>query len=195
MANIDSWQECNFQRPALSAQRQHRSAGSIGAGFLYKFIQNLNIVMKRSILLTLCIVLLITVSLAFTKKNDPGYKNLKILPKDITKEQMDSVMHHFTNSLNVRCGFCHVHNDSTRVTDYASDENKHKLAAREMMEMTNKINDTYFNMTGEQRNINTVLMVTCFTCHHGKNEPDTKAPPRQRPEQQLKAPWDSTIHQ
>jgi hypothetical protein len=180
---------------ALSAHGHQSFGWNDGAGFLYKFIQNLNVDMKKSLLVTLCIALLITVSLAFTKKDDPGYKNLKILPKDITKEQMDSVMHHFTNSLNVRCSFCHVRNDSTHVSDYASDDNKHKLVAREMMQMTNKINDTYFDLTGAPRDINTVMMVTCFTCHHGKTEPDTKAPPRQRQEQQPRAPWDSTIHQ
>jgi hypothetical protein len=133
--------------------------------------------MKKSLLVTLGFVVMIAVSLAFTK-DDPIFKNLKILPKDITKEQLDSVMHHYTNSLNVKCNFCHVRNDSTDVWDYASDKKKHKLVAREMMEMTDKINDKYFDLTGAKRDMNTQLMVTCFTCHHGATEPATK-PPRQ----------------
>jgi hypothetical protein len=123
---------------------------------------------------------MVAVSLAFTHP-DPGYKNLKILPKNITKEQMDSVMHHFSNSLGVRCNFCHVRIDSTHTWDFATDNNKHKLIAREMMEMTNKINDKYFDMTGGKRDINTQLMVTCYTCHHGKTEPETVAPRQERP--------------
>jgi hypothetical protein len=31
-------------------------------------------------------------------KDEPTYKNLKVLPKNINKKQMDSVMHHFTSS-------------------------------------------------------------------------------------------------
>jgi hypothetical protein len=144
--------------------------------------------MKKSFLVTLFFALAVTISLAFTRE-DPGYKNLKILPKNITKDQMDSVMHHFTNSLNVHCTFCHVRNDSTKVWDFASDDVKHKLVAREMMQMTDKINDNYFDLTGAKRDLNTQLMVTCYTCHHGNTEPETKALPRQRPTQ------DSTKHQ
>src|ERR1051325_4486901 len=134
--------------------------------------------MKRPFLIILGFSLMISVSLAFTK-DDPGYKNLQILPKDITKEQMDSVMHHYASSLSVRCNFCHVRNDSTKTWDFASDANPHKNKAREMMKMTDKINDDYFDVTGGKRTITTQLMVTCYTCHHGSTDPAVKAPPRQ----------------
>ena len=143
--------------------------------------------MKKTYSLTLSFVLMITLSLAFTRR-DPGYKNLKVLPQDITEKQMDSVMHHYTSALGVKCGFCHVRNEDTREWDFASDDKKHKLAARAMMVMMDSINDQYFNLTGAQRDINTQLMVTCFTCHHGKTEPETKPTP---PKPEL-APWDST---
>src|SRR3954469_23772051 len=103
--------------------------------------------MKKSFLVTLGLVGMIAVSLAFTKQ-DPQYKNLKILPKNITKEQMDSVMHHFSLSLGVKCNFCHMRNEETKTWDFASDENKHKLVARDMMKMTNKLNDKYFPFAG-----------------------------------------------
>ena len=144
--------------------------------------------MKKAFFVTLAFVVMITISLAFTRK-DPGYKNLKILPQDITERQMDSVMHHFENSLGVKCGFCHVRNNDTREWDYASDDKKHKLVAREMMTMMDSINDRYFDLTGAKRDLNTQLMVTCFTCHHGKTEPETKPTP---PKPEVKAPWDST---
>ncbi|HEX2609201.1 MAG TPA: c-type cytochrome [Flavisolibacter sp.] len=150
--------------------------------------------MKRSFLVTLCFTLLIASSLAFTK-DDPLYKNLKVLPKNITKPQMDSVMHHFTGSLNVKCSFCHVRNDSTKTTDFASDENKHKLIARDMMRMTNKINDQYFNLTGAKRDLNTPLMVTCYTCHHGSTEPETKAPQPERNRNEQRPMTDSVKKQ
>ena len=143
--------------------------------------------MKRPFFLFICFGLMVSVSLAFTK-DDPGYKNLQILPKDITKQQMDSVMHHFTASLSVRCNFCHVRNDSTKIWDFASDGNAHKNKAREMMKMTDKLNDDYFDVTGGKRTITTQLMVTCYTCHHGSTDPAVKVPPRQEP---LQSPFRS----
>ncbi len=140
--------------------------------------------MKRTYSVLIAIVFMIAASYAFTTiKEDPKYKNLKILPKDISKEQMDSVMHHFSASLNVRCNFCHMRNEEKKEWDFASDENKHKLVAREMMKMTNKINDKYFAEAGSTKNLSTALLVTCYTCHHGSTEPATKAPRMERPQQ------------
>lgn len=131
--------------------------------------------MKKTFLVIIGFGLIVSVSLAFTK-NDPVYKNLQVLPKDITKQQMDSVMHHFTASLNVRCNFCHVRNDSAKTNDFVSDANPHKNKSREMMKMTDKINEEYFDVTGKQRDLTTPLMITCYTCHRGSKEPAVKAP-------------------
>ena len=152
--------------------------------------------MKKTFLVSLAFVGLVALSCAVTKQNAGStgkseYKNLKVLPQDITHEQMDSVMHHFTASLNVRCNFCHMRNDQTNQWDWASDENKHKLAARSMMTMTNELNKKYFNLTGASAiTITTPLMVTCFTCHHGSTEPSTKPPKQERPQQ--RPPQDTT---
>ena len=147
--------------------------------------------MKKTFLVTIGLICLIILSYAFTTiKEEPKYKNLKILPKDITHDQMDSVMHHFTASLNVKCNFCHVRNEEKKEMDWAADGNKHKLTAREMMRMTNKINDKYFNEAGPSKKLSTALMVTCYTCHHGEKDPATKAPKTERPQQ--KPPVDST---
>lgn len=131
--------------------------------------------MKRSFLVMIGFIVVVSVSLAFTK-DDPPYKNLKVLPKDITKRQMDSVMDHFTASLGVKCNFCHVRNRETKEWDHASDSNKHKLVARDMLEMTYAINDKYFDYTGSKRDLNTQLMITCYTCHNGNKEPLTIPP-------------------
>ena len=132
--------------------------------------------MRRSVLVIILLTFIVTVSVAFTKR-DGLYKNLKILPKDITKKQMDSVMDHFSVSLNVGCDFCHVENSEKTDMDFASDENKHKLIARDMLEMTYAINDKYFDYTGAKRDINTQLMITCFTCHNGAKMPATHPVP------------------
>lgn len=132
--------------------------------------------MKRSLLVILGIVFVVAVSSAFTKVKDPGYKNLKILPKNITEKQMDSVMDHFSVSLNVGCEFCHVKitKDNTEEWDMASDANKHKLVARDMMKMTNKLNDKYFPYGGKAKDMAADLTVTCYTCHHGSKHPEVK---------------------
>jgi hypothetical protein len=127
--------------------------------------------MKRSLCVVFTLIAIGFTSLAFTK-DDPVWKNLKVLPKHITEKQMDSVMHHFSVSLNVGCDFCHVENKATGEWDMASDDKKHKLRARDMMRMTDKINDKYFDVTGGKRDINTRLMVTCYTCHHGNTDPE-----------------------
>jgi cytochrome c553 len=145
--------------------------------------------MKKTFGVTVAIICLIAVSYAFTSIKDPGYKNLKILPKNITEQQMDSVMNHFSVSLNVECGFCHVHNAEKDEWDMASDKKKHKLVAREMMTMTNKINDTYFPYGGKAENLSTALTVTCYTCHNGQKEPAVKAT---LPQKQLLPPFMDT---
>lgn len=131
--------------------------------------------MKKTSLVVLILAFVVAVSSAFTK-TDPGYKNLQILPKDITERQMDSVMHHFSASLNVGCEFCHIKKQIPvfEQWDWASDANKHKLVARNMMKMTNKLNDEYFPYSGKAENMSTILTVTCFTCHNGQKEPDTR---------------------
>jgi hypothetical protein len=131
--------------------------------------------MTKTSLVVLVLVCVVAVSSAFTNATDPGFKNLQILPKDITEKQLDSVMHHFTASLNVKCNFCHVKQEGNpEEWDWASDKNKHKLVARDMMRMTNKLNDEYFPYSGKAENMSTILTVTCFTCHNGSKEPETR---------------------
>jgi hypothetical protein len=143
--------------------------------------------MKKSFLVTLTLVCLVALSCAVAMKSsgpaNPDYKNLKVLPKDITHEQMDSVMHHFTASLGVRCNFCHVRNQQANEWNWASDDNKHKLVAREMMTMTNELNKKYFNLTGSAAlTITTPLMVTCYTCHQGATDPVVNPPKQEEPQ-------------
>lgn len=136
--------------------------------------------MRKSFFVTILFAVMVAASLAFTN-DEPQYKNLKVLPKNITKPQMDSVMHHFTGSLGVKCNFCHVWNAETKTMNFASDENKHKLVARNMMKMTNKINKKYFDVSSRQ-SLNAKLLVTCYSCHHGAEEPEVKAPHQERPQ-------------
>lgn len=105
------------------------------------------------------------------EKKDPGYKNLKVLPKKITHEELDKVMHHYNAALGVKCGFCHVRNEETKKMDYASDAKEEKLITRSMMKMTNKLNVKNFGEKKTQYN-QAVMEVSCKTCHRGKAHPE-----------------------
>lgn len=110
----------------------------------------------------------------YTPKTPQGeYKNLQVLPKDISHEDLDKVMHSFTDALNVKCGFCHVHtgDDWRAGWDMASDDKPEKNAARHMLKMTMDINTNYFNWANSSRP-DTIRAVTCVTCHRGSAHPD-----------------------
>lgn len=98
-------------------------------------------------------------------------KNLKVLPKDISDEKLDSIMQSYNQALSVCCDFCHAKdkNDSTK-TDYASDENPVKEVARNMMRMTIDVNKKYFN-TDPKVHPAYLNVVKCYTCHKGDAYP------------------------
>ncbi|RYF87213.1 MAG: c-type cytochrome [Chitinophagaceae bacterium] len=134
--------------------------------------------MTKSFVVVAALAFIVALSSAFTKISDPAWKNLKVLPQNTTEQQMDSVMHHFSSALNVGCEFCHVKtmNGSNEEWDMASDKRKHKLKAREMMLMTNEINNKYFPYGGKAEDLSTALTVTCYSCHNGHKEPLVKEP-------------------
>jgi len=128
---------------------------------------------NRKVLAVIMLSFFIVLGIAATKPPDPPkWKNLKILPKNITPEQLDKVMDNFKAALGVKCGFCHAPSKDTaqKWPDFASDEKPEKLIARKMMKMTNKINKKYFkdnkNAQGEF-----VAAIECMTCHRGKEHP------------------------
>ena len=131
--------------------------------------------MKRIAITTACFAALLLMSFAITKE-ERLYKNLKVLPKNTTKKEMDTIMKQFAQSLGVKCNFCHQFNAAQKAMDFASDANEHKGIAREMMKMTSRLNRKYFDVK-DTKSINAKLEVTCYTCHNGKAEPTTIAPP------------------
>jgi hypothetical protein len=107
--------------------------------------------------------------------SDTLFKNLKVLPKDISKDSLDTIMHGFNNSLGVKCFFCHVHegNDFKTGWKFDSDEKPEKETARYMLKMTAGINATYFNIDSSSRP-DTIQAVKCVTCHRGIAHPDAE---------------------
>lgn len=151
--------------------------------------------MKKSFLVVLACICSVLIFQAFTVSTPPGYKNLHILPKDISKDGLDSIMHHFTASLNVKCTFCHVKDNATNKMNFASDDKPEKLIARKMMLMSIDINSKYFKEIEEEMNKeddhkmednhitlstdsvkNMLSYVTCYTCHRGDAHPETNPP-------------------
>jgi ribosomal protein L44E len=135
--------------------------------------------MKKTAFIITAFAGMIAFSFAFTKADEPQYKNLKVLPKSTTKQQMDSVMKHFTASLGVKCNFCHKYNEAQKSMDFASDANEHKGVARDMMRMTSKINQKYFDVKSS-KSLEADLEMTCYTCHNGKVHP-SKWPAKGQP--------------
>lgn len=108
------------------------------------------------------------------KKQAPTWKNLQILPKDISKEKLDSVMDHFSISLGVKCNYCHTRIENQSHMDFASDIKGEKKIARKMMLMSDSINTQYF--TKDPNDHSHMQMVTCYTCHRGQEQPETAIP-------------------
>lgn len=105
------------------------------------------------------------------KPADGPFKNLQVLPADITSKQLSEIMvDKFQDELGVTCGFCHAENKDTHKPDYASDEKPEKEIARAMMRMTININEQYFELKHPLIG-DSVLAVTCGTCHNGQPHP------------------------
>ena len=139
--------------------------------------------MRKSVFVLLSLITCITFLVSFMKPKASLYKNLKVLPKDISKADMDSVMKHFTQSLGVKCNFCHARLDNEKKDwDFASDSIEHKRTARYMVGMTKKINKKYFE--DDIKNIDMPQMneITCYSCHNGREHPAKK--PRMDQQQQ-----------
>ncbi|MBX3241808.1 MAG: c-type cytochrome [Chitinophagaceae bacterium] len=128
--------------------------------------------------LALCSILLIGV--AATTADQPK-RNLKVLPKNISHEDLERIMKEFNVSLGVKCNFCHAPSKtSPGKLDFQSDENSKKDVARSMLKLTSKINKKYF---GHDVKKGGDEPITCITCHNGKQSPESKIelpPPPQR---------------
>src|ERR1700682_868811 len=70
------------------------------------------------------------------------FKNLKILPQNITHDELIATMRTFARSLGVKCDHCHVAlpEGSREHFDFASDAKPEKATARVMMRMTRNAN-------------------------------------------------------
>lgn len=102
----------------------------------------------------------------------PQWKNLKVLPQDISKDSLMGLMENYSLSLGVKCSYCHISdkNDPTKM-DFASDEKFQKEITRGMMIMTMEINEKYFKPYFPDPKPESVTVTNCVTCHRGTANP------------------------
>jgi tetratricopeptide (TPR) repeat protein len=99
------------------------------------------------------------------------FTNLQVLPKDIAPEDLRKLMGTFTRALGVRCTHCHVGEEGKphQKGDFAKDDKPTKLKAREMIRMTNDLNEKYLAKLAVR--VDPPIRVQCITCHHGITQP------------------------
>ena len=96
--------------------------------------------------------------------------NVKVIPKSTPVIQVIGTMRNFAGNLGVRCQFCHVGEEGKPLEtfDFASDEKRNKLVARQMMLMLREVNARLDTIP--QRGTPPVV-ATCATCHRGVSRP------------------------
>jgi hypothetical protein len=109
----------------------------------------------------------------------PPPKNLKVLPKTWTGQQVRALMQTFAESLGVQCTHCHAVDPTAPAApegrpptlDYSLDEKKEKEIARQMIQMTMALNSDGLKGVGDPA---VPEKVSCLTCHNGQKTPAMK---------------------
>jgi tetratricopeptide (TPR) repeat protein len=104
------------------------------------------------------------------------FTNLKLLDKEIGKQELIGIMKDWAGGLGVRCNHCHVGPDNLQGMDFATDEKEHKRAARSMLEMSRAINRQYIGSWEEEseKGEKKHQVASCYTCHRGQPKPPRK---------------------
>jgi len=118
----------------------------------------------------------------------PAPTNLKVLPKDLTGQQVHELMEKIEGSLGVHCDTCHAADPKNLAPNgrprlnFADDSKPEKNNARLMITMTDEINKNYVPKIDSAGEVDKAgMMVTCGTCHRGKLHPEAFViPPEER---------------
>jgi hypothetical protein len=96
--------------------------------------------------------------------------NVHVFPRTTPVIEVVGAMRNVAFGLGVRCQFCHVGEEGVPLErfDFASDEKRTKLVARQMMRMVQEINRRLDTIPGRTTS---GLQVTCATCHRGVSRP------------------------
>ncbi|KAA6460224.1 c-type cytochrome [Acidobacteria bacterium AB60] len=107
----------------------------------------------------------------------PAPTNLKVLPKDLTGDQVMEIMHKWEAMLGAECNTCHAADPAHLMPNgrprlnFADDSKKEKQIARMMYKMTEQINVDYISKVE-----NSGQPVSCGTCHRGHVTPEQFVP-------------------
>lgn len=130
-------------------------------------------------LLTVVVICFIIIGLSAFAQQGPGPTpkpvekptNLKVLPKNISHDDLMKLMHGYCKSLGVHCNECHTAMAGSTADhpqmDFASDANPKKEIARDMIKMVNAINGKYL----AKMNGGMMEQINCVTCHVGHTHP------------------------
>ena len=117
------------------------------------------------------LILFVFIGIAAVKQPvNNEFKNLQVLPKNITADSLDKIMDGFNAMLGVDCKYCHVLDKKADTLMFDKDDKPEKEIARKMIRMTADINKNYFQFN-EAVTAAQVQAVTCFTCHRGEPMP------------------------
>jgi hypothetical protein len=98
--------------------------------------------------------------------------NLQVLPKDMARPEVVTLMRGFTGALGVQCSYCHVMEGRGGRNDMASDEKPPKAVARVMMRLVNDVNAKFAADLKDPD-----AKIDCGTCHRGAAKPTQFVPP------------------
>jgi hypothetical protein len=101
------------------------------------------------------------------------FHNLRILPANITHDELIATMRGIARALGVKCNHCHVENPegSKEQFNFPSDAKPEKNVARTMLRMVRTVNRDYVSKVNEHG-----VVVGCWTCHRGHTVPETPPP-------------------
>jgi cytochrome c553 len=130
---------------------------------------------KLAVIVMLAGSVTVAAAAAIDRAEPVHYENLKVLPKNISSHDLQSIMaDDFEDGLGVTCGFCHANAKDGHGLDFVSDAKPEKEMTRQMMRMTIGINKKYFKLKHPAIG-NQGLVVSCTTCHKGQAFPDAVA--------------------
>jgi hypothetical protein len=130
---------------------------------------------KFTVVFTLIALMVVGMAAVRPPDDKPKKRNLKVLPKDISHDDLEKVMDSWKAALGVKCNFCHAPSkDSTsRKLDFSLDDKPEKTTARHMFQMAAKINKKYFSFDKDDKDDKGAMVpaITCNTCHRGSPHP------------------------
>ena len=124
---------------------------------------------RLAVLLTLSIFLVAPIASSAGTFDDP--KNLEVLPKDISPDELRQTMKGISQGLGARCSTCHVGKIEADLStyDFSVDDKESKLKARKMLSMVRDINNHISDAFADSSD--PLVTVTCATCHRGQTKP------------------------